>query len=519
MKNDTLMIHPHNNTPSSVRGRFAPSPTGFVHIGSLRVALYNYLFVKQQQGSVVLRIEDTDQKRFVAGSIENLLRVFRLLGIEHDEGPFLQETPSISLVEKGEYGPYIQSKRLELYHKYAQQLIKENNAYYCFCSPERLDAMRKDQVARKQMPKYDRVCCQLSPEEIQQQITLKNPHTTIRFRLPDNETVTIDDMVRGKVSFHTQSMSDAVLLKADGYPTYHLAMAVDDHLMHITHVIRGEEWLPSLPLHILIYRAFGWDAPQFAHLPLILNPDKSKLSKRQGDVAVETYMEQGYLPEALLNFSALLGWNPGDGETKEIFSLEELLKTFTITRVHKSGAVFDRKKLDWINAQHIKQLTIDDLYTRSIPFFEKKPWYTTISAHYREKSHIIKVLTIEQERLAKLNEVGEQDRFFFEDVCAYEVDMLRWKNNSNKETLHALNQAHTVLSALQEANWSREELSAILLQEAGEKRGDFLWPLRAALTGVKQSPSPFDVAWVLGKTESIRRIENAIEKLAAISVV
>ncbi|MDD5083388.1 MAG: glutamate--tRNA ligase [Candidatus Moranbacteria bacterium] len=522
---------------SNIRVRFAPSPTGYVHIGSLRTALYNYLFAKKQGGEYLLRLEDTDKKRFVSGATENLLSVLETMGLLHSEGPFISQQLTVNslpespretlragqqqtiesvkypgIVEVGDYGPYIQSERLELYRKYAQELIDSKKAYYCFCSPERLDAMRKEQMTNKQMPKYDRLCCQLSSEEIQKNLDAKLPDTTIRFKLPDNETVWFTDMVRGEVSFNTASMADAVLLKSDGYPTYHLAMAVDDHFMRISHVIRSEEWLPSLPLHVLLYRAFGWDAPQFAHLPLIINADKSKLSKRQGDVAVEDYLKKGYLKEALINFVAMLGWNPGEGSMQELFSMDELIEKFDFEHVHKAGAVFDMKKLDWINAQYIKRLSVDELYEKSLPFWQEKDFYKAAKPEQQSEEYLKKVLFIERDRLNRLDAVGESNAFFFIDTLEYDKELLRWKKNTDDEIITALTKAQEVLTALDEQDWTQDNLSEKLMAAAGEKRGDLLWPLRVALTGAKQSPSPFEVAFVLGKIESLKRIGKALSK-------
>ena len=508
------------NTSANTRVRFAPSPTGYVHIGSLRTALYNYLFAKKHGGEYILRLEDTDQKRFVAGSAENLLSVLDTMSLTHTEGPVLshanvsekhvQDSENYpSVIEIGDCGPYIQSERLALYQKYAQQLIDEGKAYYCFCSAERLTLMREEQTKKKMMPKYDRHCLHMSPEAIQQNIADKVP-CVVRLKLPDNETIAFQDLIRGEVSFKTDSMSDTVLLKSDGYPVYHLASIVDDHFMRISHVIRAEEWLPSTPTHILLYKAFGWDAPQFAHLPLLLNPDRSKLSKRQGDVAVEDYLKKGYLKEALINFVALLGWNPGEGSTQELFSMEELIEQFDFEHVHKAGAVFDLKKLDWINAQYIKKLSIDELYVQTLPFWQKKDFFKNASIERQTSKYIAKVLTIEQDRLNRLDEVGEQNLFFFHDVLVYDKELLRWKKNTDEETLASLRQSQSLLLAIDEHDFTREFLSEKLMTAAGDKRGDLLWPLRVALTGVKQSPSPFEVAWVLGKTESLKRLAFAI---------
>lgn len=503
------------------RVRFAPSPTGYLHVGGFRTALYNYLFAKRYAGVYALRIEDTDQSRFVPGAVESLFRSLTRLWMLHDEGVFVGgdvegETSRHSvrypgIVERGEYGPYIQSERLELYKQYAEELVTAGRAYRCFCPPERLEEVRAEQSKNKQAPKYDKHCLALSSEQVAQKVTA-GESGVIRLNVSlDRGVVVFEDLVRGKVSIHVKDIDDQVLMKSDGFPTYHLANVVDDHLMQITHVIRGEEWLPSTPKHILLYEAFGWETPQFAHLPLLLNPDKSKLSKRQGDVAVEDYLAKGYLEEALINFVALLGWNPGQGSTQEIFSLEELTKQFDLANVHKAGAVFDLKKLDWLNGEYIKRLSLDELYIRALPFLQTKPWYE--SKH--DEVFLKRVLTIEQERLAKLSDVGEQNPFFFSDVFAYDRDLLRWKENSLEETRVVLSQALELLEKQPEEIWSdHAALEKLLMEAAGEKRGDFLWPLRVALTGAQKSPSPFDCAWVLGKEIALIRLRSALTLLA-----
>ncbi|MEO5956551.1 MAG: glutamate--tRNA ligase, partial [Nitrospiraceae bacterium] len=333
-----------------VRVRFAPSPTGFVHVGSLRTALYNFLFARHHGGVHILRVEDTDRTRYVEGAVENLLRTMEWVGITFDEGP----------MQGGEYGPYTQSERTEMYRNYSDELIKNGKAYSCFCTAERLDEVRKQMQASGQPPMYDRHCRNLTEEEVEVKKEAGIPHV-VRLRIPLGETVTFNDLVRGDVSFDSKTIDDQVLLKSDGFPTYHLANVIDDYKMKITHVIRGEEWLSSTPKHVLLYRAFGWEdsMPKFAHLPLLLNPDRSKLSKRQGDVAVEDFREKGYLPDALINFVALLGWNPS--ATEEIYSMEELIKTFDLEKVNKAGAVFGKEKLDWMNAEYIRKKTPDEL--------------------------------------------------------------------------------------------------------------------------------------------------------------
>jgi glutamyl-tRNA synthetase len=474
-----------------VRVRFAPSPTGQLHVGSLRTALYNFLFAKKHGGEFVLRVEDTDQKRYVEGATEKLYETLKKVGLVWD----------------GDVT--IQSKRLEIYKKYALQLVQDGKAYYCFCEPERLEEVREKQQQNKQAPMYDRYCLtNLDEEKINENLKSNCP-ATIRLKVPKNETIEFDDLVRGKVSFKTDTIDDQILLKSDGFPTYHLANVVDDHLMEITHVIRGEEWLPSTPKHILLYKALGWKVPQFAHIPLLLNPDKSKLSKRQGDVSVEDYMEKGYLSEALINFVALLGWNPGEGSTQEIFSMQELIEKFDLAHVHKAGAVFDIKKLDWINSQYIKKLSLDELYEIALPYFEEKDFYKK-SAIAQDKEYLKKVLKIEQERLAKLSNVGDENRFFFEDISP-EKEMLKWKNMADEDLKNSLKKSLETLENISENDWTLENLEEKLIEAAGDKRGDLLWPLRVGLTGAQKSPSPFECAWVLGKEHTLNRLKKAIE--------
>jgi glutamyl-tRNA synthetase len=396
-----------------------------------------------------------------------------------------------------------------LYKKYAEQLVKEGKAYYCFCEPERLEKIKKEQMENKKAPMYDRYCLEnLSEEQINKNLKSNCPYV-IRLKIPKGEIIEFDDVIRGKMKIDSDTIDDQVILKSDGYPTYHLAHMVDDHLMEISHVIRGEEWLPSTAKHIILYKYFGWEIPTFAHIPLLLNSDKSKLSKRQGDVSVEDYVKNGYLKEAIINFVALLGWNPGQGSTREIFLLEELVKEFNLEKVHKAGAVFDTKKLDWINNQYIKNLSIDELYQKSLDFFKEKEFFKNASDDRKSEKYLKKVLEVEQERLVNLSSVGESDRYFFEDDLNYNKDDVRWKKNSDEETKEFLEKSSKVLENI--SDWSKEKIEAGLLQEAGDKRGDLLFPLRWALTGQKFSPTPFEVSWVLGKEESLRRIKKALE--------
>lgn len=513
---------------NDIRVRFAPSPTGYLHVGGLRTALYNYLFAKKQGGKFILRIEDTDRSRYVEGAVENLLKALSVVGINWEEGPFLekkgasfQESPNYpGVFENGEHGPYVQSERLDIYRKYVDLLLLEKRAYRCFCTPERLEKMRQEQIAAKQAPMYDRHCLSLDTEEIRGKLE-RGEKYVVRLKVERGKRIEFEDMVRGKVGFASDTIDDQVLLKSDGFPTYHLANVVDDHLMGISHVIRGEEWLPSTPKHLLLYEAFAWEKPEFAHLPLLLNPDRTKLSKRQGDVAVEDYLAKGYLREALLNFVALLGWNPGQGSTQEIFSLKELENMFDVSHVHKAGAVFDLAKLDWINAQYLKKLSVEELYEKALPYLEKKDFYISAPQEFREETYVKKMLAIDKERLSKLSDVAETVRFLFEEVHPSR-EMLSWKGMTGEEVAHSLQKAGEALGGISEEDFVLKKITEVLMGKAESDfvsaegkvdRGKLLWPLRVALTGLEKSPSPMEVAWVLGKKETLRRIEKALVKV------
>ena len=416
------------NSQKKIRTRFAPSPTGFVHIGNFRTGLFSHLWAKHNQGTSILRIEDTDQSREVEGAAGNLLSVMKTMGVEFDEGFYLDENNAIK--EKGEHGPYLQSKRLDLYQKYAAQLINEKKAYYCFCTEQRLEELRKEQTALKKPPMYDRHCFKLAADEVQkkrEEFKSSNTSPTIRFLTPEGSTV-VHDLIYGDITFENKVLDDQILLKSDGFPTYHLAVVIDDHLMEISHVIRGDEWISSTPKHILLYQAFGWEPTEFAHTPLILNTDKSKLSKRQGDVAVEDYLKKGYLPEALLNFVAFLGWNPKN--EKEIFSFEELVAEFDLANVNKSGAVFDINKLDWINAQYIKKLSPDALAENLMPFWKQ----AGLDAEKFDQKYLIAIAKLEQERLKTLSQIGEGSSYYFINPD-YDPSLLVWKKSRNRRHL------------------------------------------------------------------------------------
>lgn len=524
-----------------IRTRFAPSPTGFLHVGGLRTCLYNYLFARKNGGTFILRIEDTDQKRYVEGALENLLKTLFWCGLEYDEGP----------AKDGKFGPYIQSERTEIYRKYALELVEKNEAYYCFCTPECLDAMRERQSVAKQAPMYDRTCLQLSNEEVEAKKKEGIPFV-IRQKIPQGEKLFFIDLIRGRVTFDTSNIDDQVLMKSDNFPTYHLANVVDDHLMQITNVIRGEEWLPSTPKHILLYRALGWTPPEFAHVPLLLNKDKSKLSKRQGDVSVEDYIKKGYTIEALINFIALLGWHPGEGIEEEIFSLEDLIKNFSIEKVHKAGAIFDIEKLNWFNFQwkrklHNKKLEklahgIDPAagiqtnergvitYRFSHPESEKKFELkradmlislcgSNISRQWLENDIIGRALiTVEDKVLKSPEEIANNIECFFlpkeatlelilnpkmkvDDTVAKTAvnEGLKFLEQLSPETFESLEKLHNELFSL--------------AQKLSLKNGQLLWPLRVALTGEQFSPGVFELLWTLGKKESLSRIERTSKNL------
>lgn len=488
----------------NIRTRFAPSPTGYVHIGSLRTALYAYLFAKQNNGQFLLRIEDTDRERYVEGAIENLLHALKWAGINPDEGVVLNNKDEV--VQTGEKGPYIQSERLEIYQKYVNKLTEEGKAYYCFCSKERLEELRKIQEVNKQPPGYDGHCRNLSTEEVKQKIANGEKYV-VRMKMPKEGTTKFFDLIRGEVEFKNELIDDQVILKADGYPTYHLAVVVDDHLMEISHVIRGEEWLSSTPKHLVLYQMFGWEQPKFAHLPLLLNSDKSKLSKRQGDVAVEDYRDKGYLPEALVNFVAFLGWNPGT--EKEIFSLKELIQDFSLERVNKAGAVFNLEKLNWYNREYLKIIDEKRLSDLCIPLLEEK--YVISNFQYP----ISKMIALERERATNLLELVENLRFLFEEL-PYESDILVWKKDTREGTKNKLQELCDHLNTFGVQEWTREKLYEKTEEWIKEKDygvGDVLWPMRVALSGQKNSPGPYEIAEVLGKEKSLERINKAIKKL------
>ncbi|MFA6422582.1 MAG: glutamate--tRNA ligase [Candidatus Buchananbacteria bacterium] len=492
-----------------IRTRYAPSPTGYFHVGGLRTALYAYLFAKQNNGTFFLRVEDTDQTREVQGAVDNLLKSLKMVGLDPEEGVLLDSDGKAS--EKGDFGPYTQSQRLKIYQKYAQELIDKGLAYYCFCTSERLDEVRKTQEANKQPTRYDRHCRDLSVDEAKERIAKGEKHV-IRMKIPDNEIIEFEDLIRGAVKFNSNEIDDQILMKSDGFPTYHLAHVVDDHLMETSHIIRGEEWLPSTPKHLLLFKFFGWEAPEYAHLSLLLNPDKTKLSKRQGDVAVEDYIAKGYLPEAIVNFVALLGWNPGTEQ--EIFSMEELIKEFSLEKVHKTGAIFDVKKLDWMNGEYIKKMDFGKFKELAMPFF------SAVIASAAEKSlsdeQIDKILNLEKQRIMKLSEIGESIDFLLSNDINYDPQILVWKKSDKEFALKNLQLLSKELKNIDEKNWTAESLEKVIIEFIKNNNltnGEVLWPMRVALTGQEKSPTPFEVADMLEKEKSLERIDQAIKSL------
>ncbi len=513
-----------------VRVRYAPSPTGLQHIGGLRTALYNYLYARKLGGQFILRIEDTDQKRFVEGALENTIGFLRDFGLCYDEGPILitekdarDERLGIlssrypGVYELGPHAPYIQSERLEQYQAAADTLVKRGMAYHCFCTEERLAALRERQESSHVAPRYDRECLKLPPAEVKDRRT-RGEQSVIRFKIPASGKFTVTDVVRGAIDADTADLDDFVILKSDGYPTYHLASVVDDHQMEITHVMRAVEWLPSLPKHMLLYQAFEWEAPAFVHLSVILGQDgKKKLSKRDGDVSIDAFVANGYLREALLNFVALLGWNPGKGSTEEFFTLAELVDAFSLEHLNKAGAVFDRAKLDWMNHEYIVRTADTDLLSliKAGGFLERKDWYVNAPEEYRTDEQLLKIIVLEKDRLKTLGTFGDETQFLFTDTLVYDPSLLHWKGNPIEATRAALVQAKTLILTLSEAAWTRECLTEKLLAAAGEKRGDFLWPLRVAVSGLERSPSPMDIVWVLGRERSLARLDVALAKLSS----
>lgn len=466
-------------TKEKIRVRLAPSPTGFLHIGTARTGLFNFLFAKKNKGKFILRIEDTDKERSKPEYEKDIIENLKWLGIECDEGPFRQ------------------SDRPEIYRGYLKKLIENGHAYYCFCSAEELEAIKQEQMSRGETPRYSGKCATLPKEEVQKRLS-QGKAAVIRFRTAKKKIV-FDDLIRGPVEFNSALFGDFVIAKDLNSPLYNFAVIIDDHEMQITHVIRGEDHISNTPRQILIQEALGLTKPRYAHLPLILGPDRSKMSKRHGDVSVLEYRKQGYLPQALINFMALLGWNPGTD--KEIFSMNDLIKEFSLERVQKAGAIFNIQRLNFINGFYIRQKSLDELLDLSLPYLPQVG---------ESRSKLKEILSLYQERLKKLSELPDLIGFFFEEKLNYPKDLLRWKNMDDEEIKNILNILENVLSQIKEGDFTKEKLEKILMEVVrGGDRGKLLWPLRVALTGQRASAGPFEIASALGKEKTLARIKQA----------
>ncbi|MFH1841480.1 MAG: glutamate--tRNA ligase [Candidatus Nealsonbacteria bacterium] len=505
----------------NIRVRLAPSPTGKLHIGTARTALFNYLFAKKNNGSFILRIEDTDLERSDPEFEKDITESLLWLGIKWDEGPDVG----------GKYKPYRQTERIESYAKYLEKLLKEKKAYYCFCSEEELKDMRQEQMSRGEAPRYNGKCRQLSEKEIKKNLAEGKP-SVIRFKVIAKKIV-FNDLIRGKVEFESSLMGDFIVAKSLTVPLYNFAVAVDDFDMEISHVIRGEDHISNTPRQILIQEALGFFQPKYAHLPLILGPDRSKMSKRHGAVSVSEYKKEGYLPETLINFMAFLGWNPGT--EREIYNLSSLVKDFSLENIQKGGAVFNVKRLDYLNGFYVRQKSIEKLTESCIPYFvesglieeaepKEKPsdlFKKEIIKNYiiKETGEIIdfnyikKIVLLHQERLKKLSEIPAFSDFFFKDKLGYQKELLKWKETGEEEIIQNLDELEKIFSGINTEDFNKINLEEILLPLAEKKgdRGKLLWPLRAALSGKEASAGPFEIAEIMGKEKVLKRIKEAKE--------
>ncbi|MDD6308033.1 MAG: glutamate--tRNA ligase [Clostridia bacterium] len=479
---------------TKVRTRFAPSPTGYMHIGNLRTALYAYLLAKSQGGDFILRIEDTDRERYVDGAVDLIYKTMAETGLVHDEGPDVG----------GPYGPYVQSERIDIYKKYAEELVEKGHAYYCFCTKERLDELRVKQEALKIPSKYDGRCASLTKEEIAAKIAAGEPYV-IRQKIPREGVTTFEDEVFGKISAPNDTLDDNVLLKSDGLPTYNFANVVDDHLMKITHVVRGSEYLSSTPKYNLLYEAFGWEIPKYIHCSAIMKDAHRKLSKREGDASYADFVDKGYLKDAVLNYIALLGWSPGD--TQEIMSLNDMIRLFDVKGISKSPAIFDQEKLNWLNGEYIRALDPAAFHEMAMPYYK---------ANITRDVDLTLLSAVLQQRTEKLSDIPEQIDFI-DTLPAYEKELYCHKKmKTNLE--NSLASLKEILPRLQAVtDWTKDTLHDLLIglaQELEVKNGIILWPLRTALSGKAFTPGGgIELAAILGKEESLARIEKGIALL------
>ncbi len=491
-----------------VRTRLAPSPTGWLHIGTARTALFNYLFAKRNGGEFVLRVEDTDTERSKKEFEDDMLEGLRWLGILWDEGPDIG----------GPYGPYRQSERMELYSGYMKKLWEQNDIYRCYCTKEELERERELQTLAKQPPKYTGKCRLLSPDTLKAFEEEGRP-STLRFRVAP-QIIEVVDLIRGKLTFDTAIMDDFIIAKDFNTPLYNFAVVVDDFLMKITHVIRGEEHISNIPKQVILDYALGFDVPTFAHLSLILNPDRSKLSKRQNKVSLLEYRQEGFLPKAIVNFIAFLGWNPG-GEN-EIFSLEEMVKLFDIENVNKSGAIFNIPKLEWYNNHYIRSTDLSEITKQCIRFYadshilhmgsKEGEFIADEGGETVDFDMLMRIVNLERERVKRLSEIPQNTRYFFQKRLSVPRDMLKWKSMTSDDVEGALHFAHSILSGIPENSFDPQTIEQALkgaIKESGKENGAILWPLRVALTGLEKSPNPFDIASILGKEQTLQRIAAA----------
>lgn len=482
-------------TEKPIRTRIAPSPTGIAHVGTAWMSMFDLALARQTGGQFVVRIEDTDRTRFVEGAEEKIYEAFAWLGIDFDEG----------VPQGGPFAPYKQSERLNIYREYIDKLLTTGHAYHCFCTAERLAQMREDQKKAGELPRYDRHCRNLTKQEVSEKLNDGVPYV-VRLKMPDEGIIGWEDAIRGHVEFDVRNVDDGVLLKSDGFPTYHFAVVVDDHLMEITHVLRGEEWISSTPKHLLLYKAFEWEPPVFAHMPLIRNADKSKLSKRKNDVSILSYRDKGYLPEALLNFIALLGWSHPNRE--EIFSFQDFLKIMSLDRIQKTGPVFDTKKLDWMNGVYIRNLSQDELVKRLQPYLPSD----------FPKERMAELLPLVLERLVTLKDIEELTSFFYRDI---EVTAQQLSRKTTPEAaVVQLDETIATLNAVED--WKAEHLETAIrqLQEKHEyKKSQYFMMVRIAVTGREATPPLFDTIATLGKERTIQRLEHAKHLLSEAKTV
>jgi glutamyl-tRNA synthetase len=489
-------------TTRPARTRFAPSPTGFVHIGSMRTVLFNWLWAKHTGGQFLLRVEDTDRKRYIEGAEAQLIESIQMMDLRWDEGPDIG----------GPHAPYRQSERLAIYRQHVDELIANGHAYKCWCSSERLQQVNAEKQARKEPPGYDRHCRFLSAEEKAAREASGEPYV-VRIAVPTEGETVINDLIRGPITFQNALQNDQVLLKSDGFPTYHLAAIVDDHLMEITHVLRGDEWIATAPLHVLLYEFFGWEQPVWIHLPIVFGPDGKRLSKRHGDTSITEYLEKGYLPEALTNFLVLIGW--GFDETTEIMTREELIEWFDLRKISPSGGVFNVEKLNKFNGIYIRKLTTGELTDRVLPYLQRAELVSaTPSAD--ERAYIEQLVPLIQERLVVLSEAPELLQFFFRAPDSYDHALLIPKKLDVATTHRALAATAETLDSVDE--WTIPAIEArmrALAEELDLKIGDLFMAVRVAATGSKVSPPLFETLHALGRTATLQRIERATDSLAA----